>query len=84
MTEDDKILQIIPAEGWLALDDGEDGDNAIEPVVCFALVEMTDEGKQTRMVRPMTWIDGMIDFADESSTFTGIVRADDLEGDDED
>lgn len=84
MTEDDKILQIISADGWFAVHRGEGKSDTVEPVVCFALVEITDEGKSTRMVRPMSWTDDMIDFSDEASTFSGLVRGDDLQDDEED
>lgn len=41
----EKITQIIPANGWVAVyDDGE--EESIDPVVCFALVE-TGMGDRT-------------------------------------
>ena len=66
MTEDDKILQIMSADGWFAVHRGEDDQEALDPVVCFALVEVTEDGKAMRTVRPMSWADDMIDFSDEA------------------
>lgn len=83
MTQDDKILQIIPAEGWFAVHRGENDQEALDPLVCFALVEITEDGKSMRTVRPMSWADDMVDFSDEADTFSGIVRSDDVH-DDED
>ena len=49
----EKILQLLPAEGWEAM--FEDEDNVA--VVCFALVESTDEeGAVSSAVRPMASI----------------------------
>jgi len=75
MTEDDKIVQIMPAEGWVAAFEDEDGEEQIAALTCFALVETEEEGKVYRSVRPMIWSDeGIIDFADEDDTFTGLSR----------
>ncbi|MEK7438845.1 MAG: hypothetical protein AAB150_18400 [Pseudomonadota bacterium] len=73
MTESDKIIQIMPAESWVATYQDEDGEDQVSELVCFALVESEDEGKVYRSVRPMIWgEEGMIDFADEADTFTGL------------
>jgi hypothetical protein len=49
----ERILQLLPAEGWEAM--FEDEDNVT--VVCFALVESTDEeGAVSSAVRPMASI----------------------------
>src|SRR6266446_17396 len=37
-----KILQIIPADGWRAHYRNEPGPDGVEPVVCFALVELVE------------------------------------------
>lgn len=84
MADDTRILQIMPADGWYAVIADEEGENQeLESVACFALVEMTEEGEVTQLVRPMYWADGMIEFCDEADGFTGIVRAGDT-GDEED
>lgn len=70
----EKILQIIAAEGWEAM--FEDEDNV--PVVCFALVQSTDEqGVESSEVRPMASIGDAIEFCDDYPNFQGITRADD-------
>jgi len=75
MTENDKIVQIMPAEGWVAAYQDEDGEEQFSALTCFALVESNEDGKTYRTVRPMIWGDeGMIDFADEGDTFTGLSR----------
>jgi len=77
----EKILQIMPADGWEAV--FEDEDNI--PVVCFALVQGTDEeGGMTSEVRPMACIEEAIEFCDVYPNYLGIVRADDEAWDDED
>lgn len=81
MTKDDRILQMISAEGWFALyADGEDEeDNRLEALVCFALVEAADE--RSRRVRPMAWVDGSVEFCDSVPGFAGIVRSDEVAAD---
>ena len=79
MGNEDKILQIIPAEGWFALYRNEGQPDEREAVVCFALVETKEERGQIRWdVRPMSWCDGYVDFCDTISNFSGIVRADEV------
>lgn len=75
MTEQDKILQIMPAEGWYATYEDEDGETTFSALVCFALVESEEEGKTHRAVRPMSWgSEGYVDFSDEDDTFSGLTR----------
>lgn len=75
MTESDKIVQIMPAEDWVATYQDEDGEEQFSALTCFALVESEEDGKIYRSVRPMIWSDeGMIDFADEADTFVGLSR----------
>lgn len=42
----EKIMQIIPASGWVAVYEDDNEDTLIDPVVCFALVE-TGMGDRT-------------------------------------
>ncbi|MDP2822437.1 MAG: hypothetical protein Q8O52_07130 [Sulfuritalea sp.] len=68
----EKILQIISADGWEAM--FEDEDNV--SVVCFALVQSTDEqGVTSSEVRPMGSIGDAIEFCDEYPNYQGITRA---------
>ena len=70
----EKIIQIISADGWEAM--FEDEDNV--PVVCFALVQSTDEeGGSSSEVRPMASIGDAIEFCDAYPNFQGITRTDD-------
>lgn len=72
----DKILQIIPADGWYAqYRDKKDGLFA-EPIICFALVE--DDKDEFRSVVGM--IDGgeecgYIEVCSDVSNFTGYTRS---------
>ena len=76
MTEVDKIIQIMPAEGWYAKFRDEDGEENYALVVCFAIVETEEEGHLYRSVRPMySSPEGMIDFADEADSFAGLSHA---------
>lgn len=76
----ERILQLIPAEGWEAM--FEDEDNVT--VVCFALVESADdEGGVSSAVRPMASIGDTIEFCDDYPNYEGLVRADDALDDDE-
>ena len=76
----ERILQILPAEGWEAM--FEDEDNVT--VICFALVETIDEeGGVSTAVRPMASIGTDIDFCDDYPNFEGLVRADEAWDEDE-
>lgn len=73
----ENILQIMPAEGWVASFEDEDS----LPLVCFALVEETDgEGGVATSVRPMASMGDTIAFCDEYPNFLGVDKA---EADDE-
>lgn len=77
----EKILQIIPADGWEAMFEDEDS----VPVVCFALAQSTDEqGAVSTEVRPMVSLGDSIEFCDDYPNYMGVTRADDLPGDDDD
>ncbi len=67
------ILQIMPASDWLAEYD-ESADN-VEPVLCFALVEVKRDGGTYREVRAMVPDGKLISFADEASNFSGVRHA---------
>ena len=80
MADEVKILQIMPADGWLAVFDDEDS----VPVVCFALAQgVDDDGKTTTDVRPMACIDDVVEFCDDYDSYLGVVRDDDSGEDDE-
>jgi hypothetical protein len=68
-----KILQIIPASDWVVSYD--DTDEILEPVACFALVEVTKDGDTYREVRAMVPDGKFMSFADEASNFTGVRHA---------
>ena len=82
MTDESKILQIMPADGWSALFEDEDSI----PLVCFALVQDIDEnGSPVSSVRPMVCVDEVIGFCDEYETYLGVERNDgEYDGDEED
>jgi len=63
----EKILQIIPANGWYALYK-DDNEMLSDPLVCFALIE--DDDNVQRIVG-MCRDDIYIDVADTSSNFAG-------------
>jgi len=78
-----KILQIIPADGWEAMFEDEDS----VPVVCFALVQSTDEqGAASTEVRPMASLGEAIEFCDDYPNYQGVSRvdADSLDDDEDD
>jgi hypothetical protein len=71
MKEDETILQIIPATGWVAAyQDG--SDKITDPVVCFALVEVNKNDDTYREVRPMLAEQKLIVFADDASNYLGL------------
>ena len=77
----EKILQLLPAEGWEAM--FEDEDNVA--VVCFALVESTDEeGAVSSAVRPMASIGDAIEFCDDYPNYAGLTRGEEDWDEDED
>ena len=66
-----KILQIIPAEGWQYVCKDDDGSEMVDPLVCWALVEL-DTGD--RAVEGMAFGD-YIDFVEDLVNFTGYRRS---------
>lgn len=75
----DNIIQIIPADGWVAVFE-EAGDESAQSLVCFAVVE--EAGK--RAVRPMLANGKQISFADTLPNFVRVEEADAFEEEDED
>lgn len=69
--DDEKILQIIPATGWGARY-ADEADAPLDPVICFALVEMTVDGETSCEVRPMGSDGKRIAFIDDASNFEGL------------
>ncbi|MGE8212038.1 MULTISPECIES: hypothetical protein [unclassified Stenotrophomonas] len=74
----DNIIQIIPADGWVAVFD-EAGDESAQSLVCFAVVE--EAGK--RAVRPMLANGKQISFADTLPNFARVEEADAFEEDED-
>jgi len=75
----DNILQIIPADGWVAVFD-EGGEETAQTVLCFALVESA----MKREVRAMVAEGAQIGFADALPNFVRVQELDAFEEDDED
>lgn len=72
-----KILQILPADGWYAVFTNTGGDDAFDPLVCFALVEDRHPPSAPSMIQavvPMSWQDGYVDFCDSTKNFSHITR----------
>jgi hypothetical protein len=67
----ERILQLLPADGWDAMFDDEDN----VAVVCFALVESIDEeGAVSSAVRPMGSIGNAIEFCDDYPNYVGLTH----------
>ncbi len=69
--EDVKILQIMPAEGWVAVYDGGDEGEMEEPLACFALVQVdykNGDGIQTE-VRGMAPDEKLMAFVEDATNF---------------
>lgn len=64
-----KILQIMPAIGWHATYQGDQGIIKT-PLVCWALIEEDENGELYTNVVGMD-AQGHIDFSDDSSNFLG-------------
>ena len=73
MAAEEKILQIIPASDWFAIYD-DDNKEVADPVVCFALVEKSENGITDQDVRAMCADGNFIDYADRASNFLRIER----------
>lgn len=83
--EEVKILQIMPADGWVAVYDGGDEGEMEEPLACFALVSadyQNGEGPQTE-VRGMSPDGKSMVFVEDASNFVTIRPAEE-EAEDED
>ncbi|MFC5742096.1 hypothetical protein [Dyella tabacisoli] len=68
MSDQETIVQIMPATDWVAVYNM-DGEESAEPIVCFALVETVENGVKRRDVRPMCANENVIDFADDAENF---------------
>ncbi|MGH8054665.1 MAG: hypothetical protein ACREP4_12180 [Stenotrophomonas sp.] len=75
----DNIIQIIPADGWVAVFE-EHGEESAQTLVCFAVVE--EAGK--RAVRPMLADGKLISLADTLPNFVRVETLEAFEGEDED
>lgn len=82
MSDQETIIQIMPATGWVAVYDV-DGEESAETIVCFALVESIEDGVKRRDVRPMSVDDKIIDFADEAENFLRVEELSEFEEEDE-
>ncbi|MBD9535563.1 hypothetical protein IB227_06885 [Stenotrophomonas sp. STM01] len=74
----DNIIQIIPANGWVAVFE-ENGDESAQSLVCFAVVE--EAGK--RAVRPMVANGKLISLADTLPHFARVEELDAFEDEEE-
>lgn len=66
----EKILQIIPADGWCALYKDEH-EMLLVPLICFALIE---ENNNVQRIVGMCCDDIYIGVADTSSNFAGYLK----------
>ena len=75
----DRILQIIPADGWRARFREEDGRITSSRIACFALVEVSEpDGTTTEDVRAIDiGASGYAEFVTEAANFAGLVHEDD-------
>ena len=83
MSKQTNILQILPANGWVAVYD-ESGDESASTLVCFALVETLDNGARQQEVRPMCADGKRIVFADEIANFLRVEELAEFSEDEED
>jgi hypothetical protein len=75
----ERIVQIIPAEGWCALFQEEHHISKI-PLVCFALVERQDEnGIETEVKGMESGAEKKVSFSDEAGNFVGYWKEGNLE-----
>jgi len=74
----DNIIQIIPADGWVAVFE-ENGEESAQTLVCFAVVE--EAGK--RAVRPMLANGKVVSLADTLPNFVRIEELEAFEDEDE-
>jgi hypothetical protein len=83
--EEVKILQIMPAEGWVAVYDGGDDGEMEEALACFALVSVdyqNGDGPQTE-VRGMAPDGKAMSFVEDTENFVTVRRAEEAEDDEE-
>lgn len=83
--EEVKILQIMPADGWVAVYDGGDDGEMEEPLACFALVSVdyqNGDGVQSE-VRGMAPDGKAMAFVEDAENFVTVRRAEEAEEDDE-
>lgn len=73
MEGQEKILQIIPATGWYATYTGDTANDPLDPVVCFALVEIKRNGETWQEVRPMGTDGSRVDLIDTASNFSTVI-----------
>jgi hypothetical protein len=83
MSKPTNILQILPANGWVAVYD-ENGEESAAALVCFALVETSDPANKQQEVRPMCADGKRIVFADEAANFVRVEELAEFEEDEED
>ncbi|HKT27303.1 hypothetical protein [Dyella sp.] len=83
MSKQTNILQILPANGWVAVYD-EAGEESAATLVCFALVETLDGGNKAQAVRPMCADGKHIVFADDAANFVRVEELAEFEEDEED
>ena len=81
-----QILQIIPADGWVAMFRGENDGPDMRPVACWALVECAE--CDTRSVVPMVSIEGELVSARDLDDYQDVAQEsdvlDEMFGDDDD
>ncbi|MGJ7524809.1 hypothetical protein [Variovorax sp. GB1P17] len=83
--EEVKILQIMPADGWVAVYDGGEEGEMEEPLACFALVQVdyrNGDGPQTE-VRGMAPDEKLMAFVEDASNFVTVRRAEEDADEDE-
>ena len=83
MSKQTNILQILPANGWVAVYD-EAGEESAATLVCFALVETMEGSNKTQAVRPMCADGKHIAFADEAANFVRVEELAEFEESEED
>ena len=83
MSKPTTILQILPANGWVAVYD-ENGEESAATLVCFALTETLDNGNKQQHVRPMCADGKRIVFADDAANFLRVEELAEFEEDEED
>jgi hypothetical protein len=83
MSKQTNILQILPANGWVAVYD-ESGEESAAALVCFALVETLEGGNKTQAVRPMCADGKHITFADDATNFVRVEELAQFEEDEAD